>query len=78
MGVVYLAQNKLMGRPEVLKVVGGQLLEQPGVRERFLREVQSAAKLQHKNIVTAYSAMRLGATSSLPWNTSRVTTWPRS
>jgi len=60
MGVVYLAQNKLMGRLEVLKVVGGQLVERPGVRDRFLREVQSAAKLQHKNIVTAYSAIRLG------------------
>ncbi len=60
MGVVYLARNKLMGRLEVLKVVGGQLVERPGVRDRFLREVQSAAKLQHKNIVTAYSATRLG------------------
>jgi serine/threonine protein kinase len=60
MGVVYLARNKLMGRPEVLKVVGGHLVERPGVRDRFLREVQSAAKLQHKNIVTAYSAIRLG------------------
>ena len=60
MGVVYLVRNKLMGRLEVLKVVGGHLVEQPGVRDRFLREVQSAAKLQHKNIVTAYSAMRLG------------------
>ena len=60
MGVVYLAQNKLMGRPEVLKVVGGHLVERPAVRDRFLREVQSAAKLQHKNIVTAYSAMRFG------------------
>ena len=60
MGVVYLARNKLMGRLEVLKVVGGQLVERPGVRDRFLREVQSAAKLQHKNIVAAYSAMRLG------------------
>ncbi len=60
MGVVYLARNKLMGRLEVLKVIGGQLVERPGVRDRFLREVQSAAKLQHKNIVTAYSAMRLG------------------
>ena len=49
--------NKLMGRLEVLKVVGGQLVERPGVRDRFLREVQSAAKLQHKNIVTAYSAI---------------------
>ena len=60
MGVVYLARNKLMGRLEVLKVVGGHLVERPGVRDRFLREVQSAAKLQHRNIVTAYSAMRLG------------------
>ncbi len=60
MGVVYLARNKLMGRLEVLKVVGGQLVERPGVRDRFLREVQSAAKLQHRNIVTAYSATRLG------------------
>ena len=60
MGVVYLARNKLMGRLEVLKVVGGQLVERPGVRDRFLREVQSAAKLQHKNIVAAYSAVRLG------------------
>ena len=59
MGVVYLARNKLMGRLEVLKVVGGHLIERPGVRERFLREVQSAAKLQHKNIVAAYAAMRL-------------------
>ncbi len=60
MGVVYLAQNKLMGRPEVLKVIGRHLVERPGVLDRFLREVRSAAKLQHANIVTAYSAMRLG------------------
>ncbi len=60
MGVVYLVRNKLMGRLEVLKVVGGHLVERPGVRDRFLREVQSAAKLQHKNIAAAYSATRLG------------------
>jgi serine/threonine protein kinase len=59
MGVVYLVRNKLMGRLEVLKVVSGHLDERPRARERFLREVQSAAKLQHKHIVTAYSAMRL-------------------
>ena len=60
MGVVYLAQNKLMGRLEVLKVVGRHLVERPGVLDRFLREIQSAAKLHHTNIVTAYSALRLG------------------
>jgi serine/threonine protein kinase len=60
MGVVYLAQNKLMGRPEVLKVVGSHLITRPGVADRFLREIRSAAKLHHTNIVTAYSALRLG------------------
>jgi serine/threonine protein kinase len=60
MGVVYLANNRLMGRPEVLKVVGRHLIERPGVADRFLREIRSAAKLQHPNIVTAYSARHLG------------------
>ena len=60
MGVVYLAQNKLMGRLEVLKVVGRHLVERPGVLDRFLREIRSAAKLHHANIVTAHSAVRLG------------------
>ena len=31
MGVLYLAQNRLMGRQEVLKVVGRHLIERPGV-----------------------------------------------
>ena len=60
MGVVYLAQNTLMGRMEVLKVVGGHLVSRPAVLERFLREIRSAARLQHPNIVAAYSALRLG------------------
>ncbi len=62
MGVVYLAQNTLMGRPEVLKVVSSHLVSRPDVLDRFLREIRSAAKLHHTNIVTAYSALRLGDT----------------
>ena len=58
MGVVYLAENKLMGRKEVLKVVSSHLLNRKGVLERFLREIRSAAQLHHPNIVTAYSAIR--------------------
>jgi serine/threonine protein kinase len=60
MGVVYLANNRLMGRPEVLKVAGRHLIERTGVLDRFLREIRSAAMLHHANIVTAYTAMRLG------------------
>jgi len=60
MGVVYLAQNKLMGRKEVLKVVSRELMDRRGVLDRFLREIRNAAQLHHPNIVTAYSAIRAG------------------
>jgi serine/threonine protein kinase len=60
MGVVFLAENKLMGRKEVLKVVASHLLDRKGVLERFLREIRAAAQLHHPNIVTAYSATRIG------------------
>ncbi|HKI21201.1 MAG TPA: protein kinase, partial [Isosphaeraceae bacterium] len=60
MGVVYLAENRMMGRKEVLKVVSSHLLNRKGVLERFLREIRSAAQLHHPNIVTAYSATRGG------------------
>ena len=59
MGVVYLAHNQLMGRDEVLKVMGRHIIEKPGVLERFLREIRAVARLRHPNIVTAYSAFRL-------------------
>ena len=32
----------------------------PGVLDRFLAEIRNAARLHHPNIVTAYSAVRLG------------------
>jgi formylglycine-generating enzyme required for sulfatase activity/serine/threonine protein kinase len=60
MGVVYLAQNKIMGRTEVLKVVGGHLINRRGVVDRFLAEIRNAARLRHPNIVTAYSVLRVG------------------
>ncbi len=60
MGVVYLAKNKPMDRLEVLKVVNKTLLDHPGAVERFLREIRSAAKLSHANVVGAYSAVQQG------------------
>ena len=60
MGVVYLAHNTLMGRDEVLKVMGRQIMDSPDLLERFLREIRAVARLRHPNIVTAYSATRLG------------------
>ena len=60
MGTVYLAKNTLMGRHEVLKVVSSHMMNRVGALDRFLSEIRLAARLQHANIVTAYSAMRLG------------------
>jgi len=45
MGVVYLAHNALMGRDEVLKVIGRQIMDSPELRERFLREIRAVARL---------------------------------
>jgi serine/threonine protein kinase len=59
MGVVYLAQNTLLGRDEVLKVMGRHIVERPGVSDRFMREIRAVAKLRHPNIVSAYTAFRL-------------------
>src|SRR5438067_10710623 len=60
-GVVYLARNKMMDRFEVLKVVNPALLDKPETAERFLREIRSAARLSHPNVVTAYTAMQRGS-----------------
>ncbi|HLJ95731.1 MAG TPA: family 16 glycoside hydrolase [Gemmataceae bacterium] len=60
MGVVYLANNGLLARQEVLKVVNQAVLSRAGGKARFLREMQSAARLCHPNVVTAYSALQTG------------------
>lgn len=60
MGSVYQAQHRLMNRPVALKVIDRQLVQTPGLVERFHREVQAAAKLAHPNIVTAYDAEQAG------------------
>jgi hypothetical protein len=60
MGVVCLARNKLTDRQEALKVVNQRFFDQPGMKERFLREIRSAARLDHPHIVRAHTAVQLG------------------
>jgi WD40 repeat protein/tRNA A-37 threonylcarbamoyl transferase component Bud32 len=61
MGVVFLAEHRLMQRRVALKVINSGLTEQAGVAERFRREVRAAARLTHPNIVAAHDAEQAGA-----------------
>jgi hypothetical protein len=65
MGVVYKAEHQLMERPVALKVIGHNLVGDPATIERFRREVKSAARLTHPNIVAAYDAEQAGDTHFL-------------
>ena len=54
MGTVYRAKDPILDRVVALKTVLRDVVGEPGMRERFLREARSAARLQHQNIVTVY------------------------
>ncbi|PQO41979.1 serine/threonine-protein kinase [Blastopirellula marina] len=60
MGVVYQAQHKLMERNVALKVINARLVSSDLAVERFRQEVKAAAKLSHRNIVTAFDAEQAG------------------
>lgn len=61
MGVVYLAEHRIMGRQVALKVIGRDFTRDPKAVERFRREAKAAAQLSHPNIVTAHDADQAGA-----------------
>ena len=56
MGVVYKAIHQRMRQVVALKVMSRTALESPVAVERFRREVEAAARLDHPNIVAAYNA----------------------
>lgn len=60
MGEVFLAEHRLMQRPVALKVIRARCLSHPQAVDRFRREVHSAARLNHPNIVTAHDAEEAG------------------
>jgi beta-lactam-binding protein with PASTA domain len=54
MADVHLAQDQQLERPIALKLLHRRFAEDPGFVERFRREAQAAANLQHPNIVAVY------------------------
>jgi len=55
MGIVYLAHDIALERPVAIKLLPPALAAQPELRERFLREIRTAAGLSHPNIVPIFS-----------------------
>src|SRR5437763_14179813 len=56
MGVVFRAEHMHLGRIVALKVLTADLAGNRSFRQRFVREAQTAARLDHPNIVPVYDA----------------------
>jgi serine/threonine protein kinase len=54
MGIVYLCEHMAMHRRVAVKVLSSHLAEDAWSRDRFFREAQAAAALDHRNIVRAH------------------------
>ena len=54
MGVVYHGHDPLLNRPVAIKILSQQLVQNPEAKERFIREAQAAARLNHPNITAIY------------------------
>jgi serine/threonine-protein kinase len=54
MAVVYRGQDTLLNRPVAIKLLRDALAADPQFAQRFRREAQAAANLNHPNIVTIY------------------------
>ena len=60
MGIVYLAREVALDRRVALKLLPPRFAAQPDLRERFVREARTAARLSHPNIVPIHSVEEVG------------------
>src|SRR6266705_2608365 len=60
MGVVYLAREVRLDRPVAIKLLPPSKTADPRLRERFLREARTAAKLSHPNVIPIYAVEEIG------------------
>jgi len=64
MGVVFLAEDTLLGRKVALKTMKPEIAAEPRHRQRFLREARAAAKVEHDPIAPIYG---VGEDRGVPW-----------
>src|SRR4029450_7940563 len=55
MGIVYRAKDRRLKRTVAIKVLPPELAFRTEIKTRFLREAETAAQLNHPNIVDIYS-----------------------
>ena len=60
MGIVYLAHEVGLDRPVAIKLLPPTLGAHSALRERFLREARTAARLSHPHIVPIYAVDEVG------------------
>src|SRR2546423_10092988 len=60
MGVVYLAREVRLDRPVAIKLLPPSKTADPKLRERFLREARTAAKLSHPNVISIHAVEETG------------------
>ncbi|MGH9260360.1 MAG: serine/threonine-protein kinase, partial [Acidimicrobiales bacterium] len=60
MGVVYLAREVRLDRPVAVKLLPPTRAADGRLRERFLREARTAAKLSHPNIIPIHAVDEVG------------------
>jgi serine/threonine-protein kinase len=56
MGSVYRARDLTLDRAVAIKVISGDVATNPQLKERFLLEARTVAKLRHPHIVAVYTA----------------------
>src|SRR2546427_10162947 len=66
MGVVYLAREVRLDRPVAIKLLPPSKARDGALRERFLREARTAAKLSHPNIIPIFTVDEAGEVVFFP------------
>ena len=56
MATVHLGDDTVLDRPVAVKTMLGDMSREPSFRERFRREAQAVARLNHTNIVAVYDS----------------------
>jgi serine/threonine-protein kinase len=64
MGTVFLARDATLDRPVAIKVIAPDLATNGELRQRFLLEARTVARLRHPNVVSVYAA---GESDGLLW-----------